>query len=174
MILTLFFLIAISIIGYTLIYGIGPVPCSKKAVKVILQAIPKDVKGDIFELGSGFGGLAYALSSRFIKCQIVGFEISIFPFLFSKFLYFFKKNLQFFWKDFYKNSLNSASIIVCYLYPGAMTRLQKKFENELNEGTWVISYTFAIPNWKPLYIYQLNDLYRSKVYVYCFSKVVEE
>jgi len=30
----------------------------------------------------------------------------------------------------------------------------------------VISNTFAIPGWKPISIYELDDMYRTKIYVY--------
>ena len=55
---------------------------------------------------------------------------------------------------------------VCYLYPGAMRQLKEKFIKELKPGTMIISNTFAIPGWIPQQVWEVNDLYKTKIYRY--------
>ena len=52
------------------------------------------------------------------------------------------RNVQFFRRNFYHASFEEASMVVCYLFPGAMKKLRPKFEEELRPGTWVITDRF--------------------------------
>lgn len=167
--LLLFIIVACSIVVYSLISGISPMPTSKKVREVMLDAVSDQVGGSIFELGSGWGHTALCFARKFSKSSVYAFEISPFVCFFSKIYSFIQGNLKVYWKDFFTTSLSDASVVVCYLYPGAMKKLQNKFENELKEGTIVITNTFAIPNWVPIKIYEVDDLYRTKVYLYRIS-----
>lgn len=167
----LFFILSlaiVSIVFYSMSYGISPMPSSSKAKKALLQAIPTEIQGKIFELGSGWGTLAFAIAKRCPQCLVYAYEISIVPWLISRLIQsqLQLNNLFILRRDFFKVSLVEANLIVCYLYPGAMSKLKQKFEAELKPGTMVISHTFAVPGWTPLKIYQLNDLYKTLIYIY--------
>ena len=62
--------------------------------------------------------------------------------------------------------LNDATLVLCYLYPGGMTRLQPKLAAELPADALVISNTFALPDWQPADMERADDLYNSPVYLY--------
>jgi len=47
-----------------------------------------------------------------------------------------------------------------------MKRLKKKFQEELKPGAFVVTNTFAIPGWIPEKIIEVDDLWRSRVYLY--------
>jgi len=143
-------------------------PSSSKAKQCILASLPHRLEGKVYELGSGWGTLAFPLAKNLPHCQVIGCENSPIPFLFSKFRYFFNPlpNLNLSRTDFFQIDLNDASLIVCYLYPGAMKRLRKKFEKELKPNTWIITNTFAIPGWIPVHKVQLSDLYQTTIYFY--------
>ena len=47
-----------------------------------------------------------------------------------------------------------------------MKRLKEKLEAELKPGTLVISNTFAIPGWAYEKMLEVDDLYRTKIYLY--------
>lgn len=166
----------VSIIYWTIKNGISPMPTSPKVKKALLQtvdeSIPKDLIGDVFELGSGFLTLGVPLARIFPNNQIIALEISTIPFIYSKIIiYFLKyKNLDVRNEDFFKVNLNQASLVVCYLYPKAMEKLKSKFEDELQDGTYIISNTFAIPGWTPIKIVVVEDLYRTNIYLYRYSK----
>ncbi len=140
-------------------------PSSRKARQKILEVLPE--KGTVYELGSGFGHLLYLICKKSSHYKIHGFEISFFPYLFSKSLeLFFPSLLSIRRKNFYDVSLQEADIVVCYLFPQAMSLLRKKLETELKEGALVISNTFSIIGWKPIQVIEIKDLFRSKIYIY--------
>lgn len=162
-----FFVLA-SIILWSLHNGISPMPTSRKVKRCMLSAFPEKVTGKIYDLGSGWGTLLFPLAKRYPESQIVGYETSPIPYWFSKMRcklggY---PNVQIVKKDFFEASLAEAGLIVCYLYPGAMARLKRKFETELPHNSWVVSSTFSIPGWPASKVLEVKDLYYTKVYVY--------
>jgi hypothetical protein len=169
----LFFLLilayaALTIVAYSVLYGISPMPSLGKAQICMQQAIPQDVRGRIYDLGSGWGNLVVSLARSFPQCSVWGYEVSPIPRLFSKALIAIsgipRAHIEN--GDFFKIPLNDATVVVCYLYPKAMALLKEKFQRELAPGTWVVSNTFAVPGWKPYAVFQVDDLYLTKIYVY--------
>lgn len=158
--------IMFSIVIWTIKNGISPMPTSAKAKQIILKAVPES--GDIYELGAGWGTLAFALAAKFPDRKIEAYETSPVPYLFCKMRQWMTPypNLQFHRQDFFEISLKEASVAVCYLYPGAMHRLKSKFEKELSPNSTVISHTFSIPGWDPRDVFVVPDLYRTHVFVY--------
>lgn len=158
--------ILLSIVFWGLRSGITPMPTSQKACKRISEILPKLKENDkIYELGSGWGTLAWLLAKRYPDHWVVGYEISPIPFWASR-LFFRRSNLIFEKRNFFKENLGDAALIVCYLYPGAMRQLKDKFQKELKPGTQIVSNTFAIPGWEPKQVLEVNDLYKTKIYRY--------
>jgi len=159
----------LSIVIHTQINGISPMPSSRKARAMILRlAHELTTGGTIVDLGSGWGGLCAALSRSFPDSTVIGYENSWVPWLFSAAMQacLRRDNLRFARSDFFNAPLNTADLVICYLYPGGMTKLAPKFERELKPGAIVISNTFAVPEWKPETIVESGDMYRTRVYVY--------
>lgn len=164
-------------IGLTLVYtvktGISPVPTSPRVRDKMLAMIPPErlaalERGRLFDLGSGWGTLAFALAKRFPEAQVTGYELSPLPWAVSRMLNLLlrRPNLWLRRADFMGAPLNDAALVLCYLYPGGMTRLQPKLAAELPPGALVISNTFAMPDWQPADIARADDLYNSPVYLY--------
>lgn len=160
--------ILLSVVVWSIKNGISPMPSTSKAKKAILESSPSVVQGTICELGSGWGTLVLPLALRYPQCVVIGYESSPIPFFFSKIRACFsrRKNLILLRRDFFKESLSDAALVVCYLYPEAMRILRKKFEDELRPGTIIISNTFGIPGWEPIEVHIIDDMYKTKVYLY--------
>lgn len=159
----------LSLIFWSLRNGIVPMPTGSKVKKALFeQALPKTVEGKIYELGSGWGTLAFPLATFFPKNQIFAYETSPLPFWTSKFYFLFRgqSNLHLERKDFFTIPLDEASLVICYLYPGAMRKLKDKFKKELKPGALILTHTFAIPGWNPIKTFIVNDLYKTKIYIY--------
>lgn len=171
--LTSLMLLVGHIVWYSWRYGITPTPTGYKVKKALLEILPPSFKGNIIELGSGWGTLAFALAHHFPSCQIQAYEISPIPYVVSRCIQKWKHtpHLHFSRQDFFQVPLHKASLIVCYLYPGAMQRLKTKFERELAPGTYVLSHTFAIPGWTPLRCVKVSDLYQTPIYLYQISTI---
>lgn len=159
-----------SIMIWTFRNKISPMPTSSKVKGCLIKILPKDIDGKIYELGSGWGTLVFPLADNYPDCQVIGYESSPVPYWASRMRAFCKshKNLRLEQSDFFEKNLSDAGLVVCYLYPGAMSRLKEKFEKELKAGTYVISNTFAVPGWEAEAIYEVRDLYRTRIYLYKF------
>lgn len=157
-----------GIVWYSWRYGITPTPTSFRVKHRLMDVLPLVSNGQIIELGSGWGTLAFALAHHFPKVQVMAYEISPIPYLVSKFLAQLRplSNLKIARKDFFAVSFAHTSLAVCYLYPQAMMRLKTKFEKELAPTAYVLSHTFAVPGWIPIRVEYASDLYRTPIYLY--------
>ncbi len=148
-------------------------PSSSPAADLIVKKAVENIEdGIIIEAGSGWGLLSLKLAKALPNCTIIGLENSTAPFLFSKLLniIFKQKNLTFVRRDLYTWDYQNADMIVCYLYPGGMEKLEKIFKNKSNSIKYLISNTFALPGCRAAEKTPADDLYRSPVYVYVRDK----
>ncbi|OEH85031.1 hypothetical protein BHU72_06920 [Desulfuribacillus stibiiarsenatis] len=172
MIISLGIYIVSSITFFTVKYGISPMPTSAEVRKRVFQLIEekhtKKPIRTIVDLGSGWGSLAIPLAKAMPHVTIYAYETSHIPYLYCKLRLYFspQENLILQKVDFFSVPLQSYDIILCYLYPKAMKKLRSKFEQELNASHIVISHTFSVPTWKANEVWQINDLFRTKIYLY--------
>lgn len=158
----------ISIVYWTIKNGISPMPTSFGIRTNIIELQMSLQPGVIYELGSGWGTLAFPLANKFTTHNVIAYETSKIPYFYCllKSLVSKQTNLQFKRSDFYKESLEDASLVFCYLYPAAMQKLKIKFDKELPNGCFVVTNTFSIPGCQPIETLQINDLYKSKIFIY--------
>ena len=159
-----------SIIYYGIRLGITPMPSSRKAVATFLDLIP-DTTGKIVDLGAGWGTLAYPIAKQFPDAEVVGYELSPIPWLYSRLKGVFvrRPNLTLRRQSVFDADLSDVNVVVVYLHPAAMRKLRPKFERELRPGTLVLSNTFAVPTWKPAQTIHLGKSWLSTsndIYVY--------
>lgn len=164
------------ILFHTLVTGVPPMPTSggvRRALLDLLEEIPHDPQGVIYELGSGWGGLAFAIARRYPRATVRGVEVSILPWAASRLRLAVRPqaNLTFRRCNFHDCPLNDAGLVVCYLFPGSMEKLKPKLEKELTEGALVVSNTFAMPGWRPERVARAGDIYSSPVYLYRMPSV---
>ncbi|SHI55148.1 Putative methyltransferase [Malonomonas rubra DSM 5091] len=162
------FAVCLSLVWSSLRSGITPVPSSNKAKRTILQAADRSSFGTIIELGSGWGTLALALAEKHPHRQVIGYEISPIPWFVSWCLKKIKRldNLNLRRQNFISVELPPSTLLVCYLYPGGMSKLAEKIEKEKPQVEILISNTFALPGVEPEQVIRLRDLYKSPIYVY--------
>jgi len=165
--------IVVSLI-YCLITGISPVSSTFKSSRSIISAVSPEQKGDICELGAGWGRLAFSLARRCPESRVLAYELSPVPWIFLKLRAFLfgPRNLEIVRRDFFKDDLSKASLVVCYLYPGAMTKLSTKLLQELKPGAEVISNAFEIPTWTPVAIKSLEDVMCPQVFYYKMDSAI--
>ena len=161
-------LIALSIVWSTLQTGISPMMSSGKACQAMLASIDRPANGPLIDLGSGWGTLVIAVARKYPHQQVLGYELSWFPWLVS----IIRKyslgldNLTLYRKDFMNAELSNASILFCYLFPGGMVALHKKLKHELLNEILIVSNTFALPSCQPTKVTRLKDIYQTPIYVY--------
>jgi hypothetical protein len=177
MIFDILLLITIVFITLSLIYssvklGISPMPSSSKAYDAMMKLAGETGAGPLIDLGSGWGDFVIRAAKRNPHRQIVGYELSILPWLTSVILKKILKlnNLTLYRQDFFKAQLPSASVLICYLYPKAMSKIQNQLLLKQPEITFIISNNFALPSSKPFKVIKLNDFYKSPIYLYKIAK----
>lgn len=160
--------IGFSIVWSTLRLGISPMPSSKKAGDAIIKLAGETGSGPIFDLGSGWGSLLIPLSKRYPQRQVVGYEMSVMPWLIAVSLKHLLrlKNLEVYRGDFLRTDLSAGSVLICYLSPSSMTAVSEKLNAEGESAKFIISNTFALPSRQPEKTIRLNDFYKSPVYLY--------
>lgn len=169
--LVLVTLSAVSVIARTLRNGVAPMPSSNRVqsqLVALLRSLPLEPMGTVAELGSGWGSMSLALCRALPSMNVVGYENSSVPFLVSLAVrwLFGVRNLRLVKEDFHKVQLREADLVVCYLSPEAMERLQPKFAAELKPSAVVISSTFALREWTATRVVEADDLYRTRIYLY--------
>jgi len=169
---------AVSLIYY-LITGISPVSSTFKSRKKIINSVSSDQEGYIYELGAGWGALAFPVARRCPNATVVAYELSPFPWMFMKIraAIFGPRNLRLIRRNFLKDDLSKAAVILCYLYPQAMEKLSPKLAQELHAGTQIICNTFELPAWIPTVVANIEDLMCPQIFYYklesAFSSVKE-
>ena len=156
------------IAAVTLITGAPPMPTAPRVKQAMINLLPEELNGVIHELGSGWGGLAFALAAKYPHIPVFAYELSPIPWLVSRVRLAIdpRPNLEMRLANFFKAPLADAGLVVCYLNPRTMRRVKSKLEAELTPGTLILCNTFSVPGWTPIEETQARDLYRSRVYLY--------
>jgi hypothetical protein len=151
-VLVLMLLGGLSILVFTLITGVPPMPTHRLAVPVMFEMIPRGAAPKVaYDLGCGWGRLVFALAARYPDATVIGIELSPLPWLFCKARQMIQRrpNLEIRYGNFLRMPLDDADLIFCYLMIGAMRRLARKLDREARDGTVVIANNFAIQDWTP-------------------------
>lgn len=138
---------------------------SRQAWRAVADVIPSNA---VFaDLGSGLGGLPAFLSRERPQGTYAGIENAPLPFLYS----WLRARLDggayaIRWGSFWNVNLHSFDVVYAYLSPVPMSELWCKVQAEMRPGTLFISNTFAVPGVTPSGVVPLDDLHRSKLYLY--------
>jgi len=168
--ITLMGIIAVAVIFWQeRSLGVSVMPTTPQVSRLLMAECPAQVRGDILELGSGWGGMALKLAHKYPQNRVIGYEMSLLPYWISVIrskLFSSGGNLKFVRKNFYNPSFNDAGLVMCYLSNPHMAKLEGKFLQELPSGAQVISSTFHCPNWQPLRTQDIVRLFNAQIFVY--------
>lgn len=140
----------LSILYYTVRTGVPPMPSHPSARRAAFRLIPDCFSpAAIYELGCGWGGIAFALAARYPQARVVAIELSPLPWLVCHIRRLFQRrpNLEIRRADFLKSDLSGADLVFCYLMVAPMRGLEQKLTGDLRPGALVITSTFALPGW---------------------------
>ncbi len=151
-----------SILFWSIRLGIGPVPTTKAVRTALADCLPGEVNGDIIELGCGWGQLLPLLQRRFPNHNLLAYERSPLPALFSGLT----RGVAVKREDFFTGDFSRAGLVVCYLFPGAMERIEQEILPQLPDGCWIVTHTFRLPGRQPQQVVTASDLYQTPIYRY--------
>ena len=137
-----------------------------------MQLADKTGTGSIVDLGSGWGSLVIRLAIKYPDRKVSGYELSVLPWLVTMIL---KtglglKNLDVYRQDYLTADLSGSSVIVCYLFPVGMRAIEDKLALQKTPINFLISNNFALPSHQPTKVIELDDFYKSPVYLYQISR----
>lgn len=132
------------------------VPTFRRDLKRMIDLAEIKPGEKVVDLGCGDGRLVILAAGQY-QAQVLGYEISILPYLIAKA----KLSLinsfqpqrlagraQIEFADFLAKDFGQVDVILCFLTPKAMKKLSPKFRNELKKGARVVSYCFKIHDQK--------------------------
>lgn len=140
-------------------------PASAPVRRVVVQELSRYPEAQtIVDAGSGWGTLCQAIYARYREKRIIGIENSLIPLLVARLLA--RGRIFYVRKSLYVYDYKEADLVICYLYPGAMRRLNEIFRDQLAFGSRVMSICFAMPGWEAERVLTCSDMYRTKIYIY--------
>lgn len=136
----------------------------------VLELLEKTPEQQIYELGSGWGGLARCVAKRFHDKEVIAVEKAMLPFLYSKMVQKLRPlpNLQLIRGDLFEQPLSKESIALTYLFPKAMRRLAKS-----GSKSSLISIAFALPKRKAQTVITCQNLWKTKIYYYAHEDLID-
>ena len=125
---------------------------------------PGDV---VYDLGCGDGRMVIAAARKY-GARAVGIEIDPLRYAWCRMLVAvlgLRDRVRIVFGDFYKQSLQDADVVTCYLLQSTNNKLQAKFKQELRPDARVVTNYFTFPRMRliarddedQLYLYQLNQ-----------------
>lgn len=134
------------------LFGAGYQPTPPSVVRRMM-AYAKIRAGDrVYDLGAGTGALLFRSVQEGAE-RAVGIEIEPIRFAFLKLRRRWSaqgKRVELRRTDLFRVDLREATVVLTFLWPGAMRKLAPKFERELPAGARVVSYWHPIPGWVPV------------------------
>lgn len=173
MILPFILLIILLLVFGTMIFAgfsAAPwVPSFKKDLSLAVAAADIKPKEIIYDLGCGDGRFLFYTAKHTQAGQIIGFEISLLPYLYAKIKTLLIKDtrIKVRYQNFFKADFGRADVIYCFLLPKTMKKLKRKILREMKPGSRLVSYVFSLPGVKPAKESVIRDK-NLPIYVYRF------
>lgn len=142
-----------------------PTPMARVKKMISLAKIKPGEK--VYDIGCGDGRMVYVAANDY-GANAVGMELSPLVYGLARIRkLFWGSKAKIVFTDFRYKNLGDADVIVCYLLPESLARLQAKLEAELKKGARVVSYAFPIGTWKVTHREERNgDLNLAPIWVY--------
>ncbi len=167
--------LGLSFTYYCLRTGVPTFPSMPVAREKIIDLLCADaaLQGSelpytVVDLGSGSGQLSWHIARAMPQAQVVGIELSFFPWarsvLWQKLTR--QTNLRYLRVDFWTYDISETDAVLTYLMEAIMPRVSLKLRHELRSNALVISNKFPLPGWKPQQVIPLQSAFSKQLLVY--------
>ncbi len=162
--LTIFFII-ISVPILKAMFGAPFVPTPKKTMQKMFKMANLKKGQTVYDLGCGDGRFVRK-AAREYQAKAIGIELNPLLYLYTKIKSWNKKNETILCKDFAKVNLSNADVVICYLLPKTMAKIENKLNFELKKGAKIISHGFRFKEWEPVEMLSPGKKEYGSIYVY--------
>jgi predicted RNA methylase len=151
-------------IAWSSIFGAPWIPTPKNKARSMLELAEVGQEDTVYDIGSGDGRIIIMAASEF-GARSFGIEMDPLRVLWSR-VSIRRKGLsqmvEVLRENFFKSSIEEATVITVYQGVGVNKKLREKFSKELKPGTRVVSYRFRFQGWTPV---KTNEEASSFLYV---------
>ena len=159
----LIFFVACQIYSKILQPGAIYYPTTESTVTIMLKLSQTNSKDTLIDLGSGDGRILIAAAK--LGSKAIGYETN--PFLVQqsrRLIHEAKldKLATVYQKSFWKADFNQATVVVVYLFPHLMNRLQRLLEKKIKHPIRLVANDYPFTKLKP-------DKHSHKIYLYNFN-----
>lgn len=129
--------------------GAGYQPTPRKVADRMMEMAEVGPDDHVVDLGAGTGSLLFLAAERH-GAEVTGVEAEPLRYLYlrlRRFLSPARSRIVLSRGNLYHHDVSDATVVLVFLWPGAMARLRWKLEHELAPGTRVVSYWHPVPGW---------------------------
>lgn len=121
-----------------------------KAVRRMLEAAELKAGETLMDLGAG-DGRYLVCASRHFNARAIGFEAAEAVYYMAKVKLWWagEPNVKVLCRNFWDCDLSEADVVVLFLFPQILSRLQFKLRTELKPGARVVTFNWEIKGWQP-------------------------
>lgn len=149
----IFSLILFATMMTSLILFVPYVPSPMKVVEFMIRKANLKGNETVYDLGCGDARLLITAKKKFPGIRAIGYELPLGVWMLAKIrVLLSKQKVTVRLGNFLRANLSDADVILLYLVPEVMPKLQRKLEAELRKGTRIISHGFAFPSREPILI----------------------
>lgn len=144
--------------------GGGWAPTPQNIVEMMLKLSKVKKNEVVYDLGSGDGRIA--IEAAKIGAKGVGIEIDplrVFISMLRIKLAGASTNAKIIHGDMMKANIKDADVVVLFLSPKTMEKIETKLRRDLKKGARIVSYRFTFKRWKPVETDRENKIYLYKV-----------
>ena len=163
----LLILIILILVFWGTVKGDVPLFLSSTAVvEAISKLITQESAQYFAELGAGIGTVTAPLAKQHPQLIINAWERAPIPWAINVWRSRHYANSHCYRSNLWNCDFSQYDVIFAFLSPTIMPELGAKLQTAMRPGSLLISSSFAIPDWKPETIKQLNDIAKTQLYCY--------
>ncbi len=170
----LLILIVLILVFWGTVKGDVPLFLSSTAVvEAISKLITQESAQYFAELGAGIGTVTVPLAKQHPQLIINAWERAPIPWAINVWRSRHYANSHCYRSNLWNCDFSQYDVIFAFLSPTIMPELGAKLQTAMRPGSLLISSSFAIPDWKPESIKQVNDLAKTQLYCYRIADAYE-
>ncbi len=159
--------IVLTLVFWGTIKGDVPLFLSSTAVvEAVSQVITQESAQHFAELGAGIGTVTVPLAQQHPQLIINAWEKAPIPWVINIWRSRHYANSHCYRSNLWSCDFSQYDVIFVFLSPAVMPELGVKLRSTMRPGSLLISSSFAIPDWKPETIKQVNDMAKTQLFCY--------